>query len=109
MQAISQTLPQLFQGHQALESGDQQLVQRSSQSRIHTQTKTKAELSLVTAEGDTITSFDASLKSSPHIRIKQRTREEYAQAIPSPVSGSTDPGQTPITAKGIDQFANNLI
>ena len=209
MQAISYTLPQLFQDRQALESGDQQLVQRSSQSRIEAQTKTKANLSLVTAEGDTvtisvkshfraklttydflgqkgdsllslhaenfratakssvdikvkgdlnaeewadiqtllekfeelakeffsgsidtgfanildngfanilaskdldtITSFNASLKFSQRIRIKQRAREEFGQAIPSPVSGSVSPGQRPITAESTDQFIDNLV
>ena len=55
MRANSHTLPHVFLGRQALKSGDQQIIQRSSQNRIHTQTKTKAELSLVTAEGGTVT------------------------------------------------------
>ena len=189
---------------QALESEDEQLIQRCSQSRIHMQTKTKPELSLVTAEDDTvtisakshfraklttydflgqkgyslvsrhaenfrataknsfnikvkgdlnaeeladiqtllekfedlaneffsgsidtgfanmldtgfadvlasedldtITSFDAPLKFSQRIHIKQRTREEFSQAIPPSVSGSASPGRTPILAEGIEQF-----
>ncbi len=59
--------------------------------------------SLASEDLDTITSFDALLKFS------QRIREEYGRALPSPVSGSTDPGQTPTTAEGIYQFVNNLI
>ncbi len=64
---------------------------------------------LASEDLDTITSFNASLKFSQRIRIKQRTREEFGQAIPSPVSGSAAPGQTPITAKGTDQFVDNLV
>ena len=59
---------------------------------------------LASEDLDTITSFDAPLKFSQRIHIKQRTREEFSQAIPPSVSGSASPGRTPILAEGIEQF-----
>ena len=81
MQAISHTLPRLFQDRQALESRDQQLVQRTSQSRIEAQTKTKAVLSLVTAEGDTVT-----ISAKSYFRAKLTTYDFLGQKGDSLVS-----------------------